>query len=374
MGVDQTLNTVLERGDIPMPRFVTNLILAENGAETDDFLEVEKQTEIADQLLNNPSIKVVHLSIGGNDVLGDWNVDMITEETEAWKGRIPFAYISVIAFILDVRPDVHVLWSGYMYPNFEEVIETCSTTANLASILRDMGRHGLPEFRADQQRTEQLFRGNRSLHRYHAARQFREFPGPDYSTPTVKPSSLGVAPGGTYATTDRSLPIGFPEYPSPMNSMRDYGITRDCFHLSTRWLSRYDRPAHPQVLPQVPDERPVHPFQRQARMVPFRTQERCHRSYNWSGLAQSSSPSVLTFNTTTMESPVVEAPASSCAGTVWRTNPVNGTVSGKVKSGAFWGNANVEARDLMPNPMPRRSMSLRLHRRQRPLDQGGSSC
>ena len=43
---------------------------------------------------------------------------------------------------------------------------------------------------------------------------------------------LGVDPGGTYAPFFQPLPFGDITYPSPKLSMRDYGLARDCFHLS----------------------------------------------------------------------------------------------------------------------------------------------
>ena len=65
MGVDQTINEVLAKWGHSGHRYYTNLTLAENGAETDDFLGMDKQAEIADRLLDDTGIKVVHLSIGG---------------------------------------------------------------------------------------------------------------------------------------------------------------------------------------------------------------------------------------------------------------------------------------------------------------------
>jgi hypothetical protein len=47
-----------------------------------------------------------------------------------------------------------------------------------------------------------------------------------------QPTNLGVPPGGNYAQFSAPLPEGFPDYPSPKNSMRTYIIFRDCFHLS----------------------------------------------------------------------------------------------------------------------------------------------
>lgn len=71
MGVDQTINNIMTKWGHSNYKYFTNITLAVNGAETDDFLTPGRQDEIALQLAQNPTIEVVHLSIGGNDVLGE---------------------------------------------------------------------------------------------------------------------------------------------------------------------------------------------------------------------------------------------------------------------------------------------------------------
>jgi hypothetical protein len=80
MNTDGTLNNALTKWGHSDKNFYTNLTISENGSETDDFLGAVKQDEIAAQLLAHPDIEVVHLSIGGNDVLGDWNINFTQEQ------------------------------------------------------------------------------------------------------------------------------------------------------------------------------------------------------------------------------------------------------------------------------------------------------
>src|SRR5690554_6968079 len=70
MNVDGTINNVYSDWGHSNVKYYTNLTLSENGAETVDFLTPTKQGEIANQLISKPTIEYVHLSIGGNDVLG----------------------------------------------------------------------------------------------------------------------------------------------------------------------------------------------------------------------------------------------------------------------------------------------------------------
>ena len=350
MGVDQTLNTVLERWGHSDARFVTNLVLAENGAQTDDFLEADKQTEITNQLLDNPSIKVVHLSIGGNDVLGDWNIDMTAEETDSLEASVSERLQQVIAFILDVRPDVHVLWSGYMYPNFEEVIESAAPLQTLHPFYGTWEDMGFPSF-AQINAVQNNFSAGIEAYADTTPRvHFVNAPGLlQYTYGQADP--LGVPPGGTYAQFTAPLPIGLPEYPTPMDAMRDYGITRDCFHLSPRgyrdMIDLHTRKFYHKFLMNdqyilssgglndgsVSDAGTVSPLLQVGTV----------------GAEQFSS--IITFNTTAMESPVIESASiflrrTSLSG----MNPIGSTVSISMKNGAFGATLNVEANDLTDTP------------------------
>ena len=122
MGVDQTINTVLEKWGHSGYTYFTNLTIAENGAETDDFLNPDKQAEIQARIDEFPSIEVVHLSIGGNDVLGDWHISFTQQQTDSLRDAVQERLLEVIEFIKTTRPGIRILWSGYCYPNFGEVI------------------------------------------------------------------------------------------------------------------------------------------------------------------------------------------------------------------------------------------------------------
>jgi hypothetical protein len=231
MGVDQTHNNVFKKWGHSDKTFYTNFTLAENGAQTDDFLTSSKQNEIAAQLMSNPSIKVVHLSIGGNDVLGDWNVNFTDAQTNAIKNEVKQKLISIIEFIKSVRPDVRILWSGYAYPNFEEVIESLAPLQSTHPFYGLWSSMGFPNF----------LQLNTILNDFSAIMDTVAMNDPrvDFISATGlmqhtfgQNSPLGVAPGGTYPPYTSPLPVGYANYPSPKNSMRDYLVTKDCFHLS----------------------------------------------------------------------------------------------------------------------------------------------
>lgn len=231
MSVDQTINNVLNKWGHSGYRYFTNLTLAENGAETDDFLTAEKQQEIVNQLNANPGIEVVHLSIGGNDVLGDWDVSFTQEQTDSLKNKVSERLLAVIDFIKSAKPGIRILWSGYVYPNFEEVVESFAPFQTNHPFYGTWEGMGYPNF----------LQLNNLLNEFSA--EVEAYTDTDSQVDFInctglmqytfgQNAPLGVAPGGTYPAMTAPLPAGFPEYPSPRNSMRDYGITKDCFHLS----------------------------------------------------------------------------------------------------------------------------------------------
>ena len=71
-------------------------------------------------LLANPSIDIIHMSLGGIDLLLRWNSLLAEEEKRAiWKD-ITRNVDKVIRFAKRVRPGIKVLWVGYDYLNITE--------------------------------------------------------------------------------------------------------------------------------------------------------------------------------------------------------------------------------------------------------------
>ena len=57
--------------------------LSINGAVSDDFLTPAGKNAIQNGFANNPEIEWVNLSIGGNDILNNWNKSMDTVATDS---------------------------------------------------------------------------------------------------------------------------------------------------------------------------------------------------------------------------------------------------------------------------------------------------
>lgn len=344
MSVDRTINNVFRRWGHSNYTYITNTVVAENGAETDDFLKPDKQAEIQKLLDENPSIEVVHLSIGGNDVLGDWNINFTPQQTDSLKLSVENRLIQVIDFIKSARPGIKIFWSGYVYPNFNEVIETSPLQNNHPFY----GTWEGMEFPSFLELNTLLNDFSGLVEDYSNADPQIEFVNctglMQYTFGQTTP--LGVAPGGTYAAGTVPLPAGDPSYPSPANSMRDYFLTKDCFHLSAKGYEDF---------------------------IGYHTQKFYHKflmddlyllaeGNSQTGTASSTNAvydslfigskageqlaTVLTFNTTTMlDSAVAKASIFLRRLSLEGNNPINNNIEVRVVNGKFGTTINVEAVD-----------------------------
>lgn len=231
MNTDGTFNNVFEHWGQSNMNFFSNATLSVNGAQSEDFLEEARMTEIENQLDSKPSIKAVHVSLAGNDFLGAWNVDFTAEETEELSNETYAEVFAVVDFIKSVRPDIQIVFSGYMYANFAEVIDDAAPLEESHPFYGSWEEMGFPTF-------EEL---NTLLNDFSDRLYDASLLDPQIDFVHVpglmqhiygQEEPLGVDPGGTYAPFFQPLPFGDVTYPSPKVSMRDYGLVRDCFHLS----------------------------------------------------------------------------------------------------------------------------------------------
>ncbi len=88
------------------------------GSRTSFWLKDENFAEIADYL-GTPTVKFVYLSLGGNDALYSWSMDMSEEKQLKLAVKIYKNIETLIAKIFELRPDVKIILSGYDFPNFE---------------------------------------------------------------------------------------------------------------------------------------------------------------------------------------------------------------------------------------------------------------
>lgn len=68
--------------------------------------------------LKDKSVKVLYLSLGGNDVLNLWNKTMTSAEEQAIFDIVTADMLAAINQYRSLRPDIKILISGYDYPRF----------------------------------------------------------------------------------------------------------------------------------------------------------------------------------------------------------------------------------------------------------------
>jgi hypothetical protein len=231
IGVDQSINTNLEKWGHSNYKFFTNAILAENGTQTIDFLQPAKLNEIAAQLNAYPDLEIVHLSLGGNDVLNEWNKNWAQAKTDSLLDSVYARLVTLIDFIKITKPGIKILWSGYAYPNFGEIISEMAPFQSSHPYYSMWTAMGSPEFNELNGLLNYFSDTIMALATIDPQVDFVDATGLMQYT-FGQPSNLSVPPGGNYPMLTAPLPEGFPTYPSPKNSMRTYIIFRDCFHLS----------------------------------------------------------------------------------------------------------------------------------------------
>ncbi len=236
LGSDNTINTTFQKWGHSNYKFFTNATLAQNGTQTTDFVDPARLAEIQNQLTLNPDIDLVHLSLGGNDVLGNWNINYTPSQTDSLLDSVYARLVYIIDFIKTAKPGVRILWSGYTYPNFGEIIGELAPFQSTHPFYATWQGMGFPDF-------TQL---NTILNSYSVTMDTLAANDPqvDFVRATGlmqyaygQNTALSVPPGGTYAPLTAPLPDGFPTYPSPKASMRNYIIFRDCFHLTPEGYS-----------------------------------------------------------------------------------------------------------------------------------------
>ncbi|MBK7147732.1 MAG: T9SS type A sorting domain-containing protein [Bacteroidetes bacterium] len=344
MNTDQTFNNALKNWGHSNYKFVSNTVVAENGAEAPDFMTTTKQNEIQNLINQNPSIEVIHLSIGGNDMMGDWKVSMTPGALDTLGNNVQANIDSVIRFLKSTKPGMRVVWGGYTYPNFGEVINTSPLQSShpFYQTWQDM------EFPSFIDINNLLNRFSDTVATKAAADPLLDFVNAtglmQYTFGQSSP--LGVPPGGTYAAMSVPLPLGDPNYPSPAVSMRDYFVTKDCFHLSA-----------PGYLALI--EYNIQKFYHKLFMDDFYA---LSENNNQTGSVSStgnistsllvgesageSFSTVLSFNTSGMaDTTLSKASIFLRREALNGSNPVSGTLDVKMKIGNFGATAAVEAAD-----------------------------
>jgi hypothetical protein len=83
-----------------------------------NWLSKKPHQKLLQKLRKYTEVKVVYLSLGGNDLLSAWHTDMSADDEERMMNTVLTDVKNVITAIHEVRPDVKILLSGYDFGRF----------------------------------------------------------------------------------------------------------------------------------------------------------------------------------------------------------------------------------------------------------------
>ncbi len=239
--IDDSYNENLKRFGFTDVLAESNGDMSVNGTHASSYFnDLTRKNAVKSFIQNNSDLEFVHFSLGGNDILGDWNNSMTSFQEDSMLQVLMKDIKKGIDTVLSFNPNLEILFAGYDFPNFAETVSTLPTSPiNLQelhpfyNLWVDMGKATPTEINALEIKATQLFIdsanawdhvsfvNNLGLMQWHYGQV----------------DALQVAPFGTYAPYTAPVPGGFPDYPSPLAALNFDGL--DAFHLNDNAFERF---------------------------------------------------------------------------------------------------------------------------------------
>ena len=231
-----TISGNLDRYGFTNVKMYSSSALSVSGIETANMLQPSYITNLQNELIAHPDVEIVIVSIGGNDMLNNWNTSMDSLQTDSLITDVFIRIDSIISKIKGLKTNLQIFLPGYDYGNFGEVINTFSVPSlhPFYSKWSSMGNPNFLELNSLMNIVSKRFKalGLKYQITYNDASGLMQYV---YG----QQNPLGVSPGGTYAPRSVTVPGGNLNYPSPKVAIRDYGPFRDCFHLSAEGFDHF---------------------------------------------------------------------------------------------------------------------------------------
>lgn len=84
-----------------------------------EWIGSKQDLKVIEFLKTTPRLKYLYLSMGGNDLMAEWNKDFTAEQEQEIYQRINVTVQKIMDRYLAVRPDLKIILSGYDHPNFK---------------------------------------------------------------------------------------------------------------------------------------------------------------------------------------------------------------------------------------------------------------
>jgi len=115
-----SMNQALKSFDAPIINDLRCLRTSKAGAEAHEWIELKNHTKTIEYIKNNSRIKMIYLSLGGNDLIAQWNVNYTPAMEEELFNQVLNNIRGVMQAYVSVRPDIKIILSGYDFPNFSD--------------------------------------------------------------------------------------------------------------------------------------------------------------------------------------------------------------------------------------------------------------
>lgn len=212
-------------------KFFSNNALSVFGIQTEDMIVPSYVNELANALNSNQKIDIAVLSIGGNDMLDNFDTTLTISQVDSIAAITLSNKDSIIKILDSIRPGIKIYFTQYDFPNFEEIITTfpAPTQHPFYSKWDDMSQPSALQLNTMLIRYDSLMRDFAALYPNVTCDPLTGVLQNIYGQTTP----LGVAPGGTFQPGTAPIPSGFPDYPTNRDAMNFYGNgIYDAFHLS----------------------------------------------------------------------------------------------------------------------------------------------
>ena len=110
----------------------------ESGTEAAEWATIAELQKIEFELDSNPAIDTVQLTVGGNDFLNNWSINMTSQQEMALQQQIQTDITTIVDFILAYDDSIEVILSFYDYPNFVDTLGGLSGLV-CSPLLQDLG-------------------------------------------------------------------------------------------------------------------------------------------------------------------------------------------------------------------------------------------
>lgn len=90
------------------------------GMDARDWLGSSEDKNLTKILETDSRIKYIYLSLGGNDLMAEWNIEMTTDQEQALLKKVFETLQKITDKYVTINPNIKIILSGYDYPNFQE--------------------------------------------------------------------------------------------------------------------------------------------------------------------------------------------------------------------------------------------------------------